>query len=217
MRLRRIDSTKIAKTGILGLAMILTLAAVIAYVTAAQQTPTGGFGPQNPFYAASTLPFHAPPFDRIKDSDYQPAIEAGIAAQRKEFDTIGNDAAAPTFANTFVPLEKSGQLLERTLDTFFAVSNSNTDPELQRIEKSEAPKLAALEIFNRSKALCNGCRRSLIGGVSEKRAGGLVRTVALPYKRKFSPIVEMQGELLFVREYRTVAEMADAQRGHNRG
>ena len=48
------------------------------------QTADAGFGPSNPFYAPSTLPFHAPPFDKIKDSDYQPAIEAGMAEQLKE-------------------------------------------------------------------------------------------------------------------------------------
>ena len=44
---------------------------------------TAAFGPENPFYLPSALPFHAPPFDRIKDADYQPAIEAGMAAQEK--------------------------------------------------------------------------------------------------------------------------------------
>ena len=53
------------------------------------------FGPSNPFYAESTLPFHAPPFDKIKDTDYQPAIEAGMAQQREEVNKIANDPAAP--------------------------------------------------------------------------------------------------------------------------
>ena len=66
------------------------------------------FGPSNPFYAPSTLPFQAPPFDKIKDSDYQPAIEAGMAQQLQEVQAIADNPAAPTFENTFVALEKSG-------------------------------------------------------------------------------------------------------------
>ena len=52
------------------------------------------FGPGNPFYAASTLPFQAPPFDKIKDSDYQPAIEAGMAEQLKEVQAIADNPGA---------------------------------------------------------------------------------------------------------------------------
>src|ERR1700751_212085 len=70
----------------------------------------GCFGPGNPFYAASALPFNAPPFDRIKDGDYQPAIEAGMAEQRKEIRAIADNPAAPTFENTIVAMEKTGAL-----------------------------------------------------------------------------------------------------------
>jgi len=72
------------------------------------QTAAGPFGPENPFYAESTLPYHAPPFDKIKDTDYQPALEAGMAEQIKEVEAIANNPDAPTFANTLVALEKSG-------------------------------------------------------------------------------------------------------------
>ncbi len=101
------------------------------------------FGPANPFYAASSLPFQAPPFDRIKDSDYQPAIEAGMALQRKEIDAIANDPAAPTFANTLVAMERSGQTLQRVMQVFGSVAQANTNPALQKVEEDEAPKLAA--------------------------------------------------------------------------
>src|ERR1700722_1934307 len=88
------------------------------------------FGPSNPFYAPSTLPFHAPPFDRIKDEDYQPAIEAGMAQELREIQRIADSTAAPTFENTFVAMEKSGRLLNRALAAFNGVSQSNTDPML---------------------------------------------------------------------------------------
>ncbi len=101
------------------------------------------FGPNNPFYAPSTLPYHAPPFDKIKDSDYQPAIEAGMAEQLKEVEVIANNPAAPTFENTIVAMEKSGQLLNRATETFFNVVGANSDPKLLEIRSAVAPKLAA--------------------------------------------------------------------------
>jgi peptidyl-dipeptidase Dcp len=101
------------------------------------------FGPSNPFYAPSALPFLAPPFDRIKDEDYQPAIEAGIAWQLAEIQAIAEDPAAPTFANTFVPLEKSGRLFDRATAAFSGVTDANTDPVLQQAKAALAPKLAA--------------------------------------------------------------------------
>ncbi|WP_263369163.1 peptidyl-dipeptidase Dcp [Edaphobacter dinghuensis] len=101
------------------------------------------FGPSNPFYAASTLPFQAPPFDKIKDSDYQPAIEAGMAQQLVEMKVIADNPAAPTFENTLVAMEKSGQLFDRVMMVFNGVTGANMDPELQKVQDIEAPKLAA--------------------------------------------------------------------------
>ena len=107
------------------------------------QTATAGFGPGNPFYAESALPFHAPPFDKIKDSDYQPAIDAGMAEQIAEVEAIANSPEPPTFENTIVALERSGQLLERANDAFNCVSQANLDDELQKVMEYEAPRLAA--------------------------------------------------------------------------
>ncbi|WP_246301554.1 peptidyl-dipeptidase Dcp [Granulicella arctica] len=101
------------------------------------------FGPLNPFYKPSTLPFQAPMFDRIHDVDYQPAIEAGIAEQRREIDAIANSSEAPTFANTMEALERSGQLLRRVMLVFSAVTQANTNPLLQKVQEDEAAKLAA--------------------------------------------------------------------------
>ena len=101
------------------------------------------FGPSNPFYAPSTLPFHAPPFDKIKDEDYQPAIEAGMAEELSEIQAIADNPAAATFDNTLVAMEKSGQLLRRAQAAFRAVAGANTNPALQKVRTEEAPKLAA--------------------------------------------------------------------------
>ncbi|MGC9987298.1 MAG: peptidyl-dipeptidase Dcp [Terriglobales bacterium] len=105
------------------------------------------FGPSNPFYASSTLPFQAPPFDKIKDDDYQPAIEAGMAQQQAEIRTIADNPAAPTFDNTIVALEKSGRLLDRATAVFFGVTGANINPTLQNVKTIEAPKLAAHQDF----------------------------------------------------------------------
>jgi peptidyl-dipeptidase Dcp len=107
----------------------------------------------NPFYAPSTLPFQAPPFDKIKDSDYQPAMEAGMAEELKEYEAIANNPAAPTFENTIVAMEKSGRLLTRVQYAFYGVVSANTNPTLQKVRQIEAPKLAAHsdEIYLNSK------------------------------------------------------------------
>jgi peptidyl-dipeptidase Dcp len=109
------------------------------------QGVSAAFGPTNPFYAQSTLPFEAPPFDKIKDSDYQPAIEAGMATQLREIEAIAGNPAAPTFDNTFVAMERSGQLLGRVMRVFGGVTAANIDPVLQKVQDEEAPKLAAHE------------------------------------------------------------------------
>jgi peptidyl-dipeptidase Dcp len=103
----------------------------------------GKFGPSNPFYAPSTLPFHAPPFDRIKDEDYQPAIEAGMAEELSEMQAIADNPAAPTFENTLVAMQKTGRLFQRAMAAFHGVTGANTNPMLQKVQTEEAPKLAA--------------------------------------------------------------------------
>jgi peptidyl-dipeptidase Dcp len=104
---------------------------------------TAAFGPENPFYAASALPYQAPAFDRIKDADYQPALEAGMAEQLKEMMAIADNPAAPTFANTLVAMEQSGRLLDRVEAAFDGVTGANTNPVLEKVQAAEAPKMAA--------------------------------------------------------------------------
>jgi len=97
----------------------------------------------NPFFEKSPLPFQAPPFDRIKDSDYQPAIEEGMKRELAEIQTIANNPAAPTFANTIEAMERSGDLLRRVQRVFGGMTQSNTNPALQKVQSAMAPKLAA--------------------------------------------------------------------------
>ena len=96
-----------------------------------------------PFDQPSTLPYQAPPFDTIRDTDYQPAIEAGIAASLAEVRQIADNTAAPTFENTIVALEKQGAMLRRAQAAFGQVAQANTNPALQAAQKALGPKLSA--------------------------------------------------------------------------
>ena len=97
----------------------------------------------NPLLSESALPYHAPPFDRIKDEHYVPAFEKGMADDLKEAEAIANNKDRPTFENTIVALERSGELLGRVERIFSNLAGANTNPELQKIEKEMSPKLAA--------------------------------------------------------------------------
>jgi peptidyl-dipeptidase Dcp len=99
----------------------------------------------NPFAEPSTLPLQAPPFDRIKDTDYEPAFEEAMKQQIAEIDAIANNPAAPTFDNTVVAMEKSGRMLDRVSLAFSAVVGANTNDTLDKAQTDEAPKLAAHE------------------------------------------------------------------------
>jgi peptidyl-dipeptidase Dcp len=96
----------------------------------------------NPFAAVSTLPFHAPPFDKIKNEDYQPAIEAGMREQIAEMEKVAAQKDAPTFANTIEPMERSGQLLNRAAAVFGAITGADTNDTLQKVQEVLAPKFA---------------------------------------------------------------------------
>jgi len=111
----------------------------------AQQAGTAAFGPENPLFSASTLPFQAPPFDRIHDADFQPAIEAGMDLRLKEILAIAENPAPPTFDNTLVAMEKSGQLFRRVMAAFGGVTQANNNPTLQKVQADEARKLATNE------------------------------------------------------------------------
>jgi len=109
----------------------------------AQQAPALAFDASNPFAQPSPLPFHAPPFDKIKDSDYQPAMEEGMRRELAEVELIANSPDAPTFANTIEAMERRGEMLTRVQSVFSGMTGSNTNPTLQKVQTEEAPKLAA--------------------------------------------------------------------------
>ncbi|WP_370647446.1 M3 family metallopeptidase [Polymorphobacter sp. PAMC 29334] len=115
----------------------------------------------NPFVMSSSLPFEAPRFDLIKDSDYQPAFETAMANHLAEVGEIANNPDAPTFDNTIGALEKSGRMLDRVSLAFFGVVQANTDDTLDKVQEAEAPRLSQhqdainlnAKLFQRVKAL----------------------------------------------------------------
>ncbi|MRX09291.1 dipeptidyl carboxypeptidase II [Pseudoduganella sp. FT25W] len=97
----------------------------------------------NPLATASSLPFHYPAFDKIKDEHFIPAFNEGMRIQLKEIDAIANSKAAPSFDNTIVAMEKSGALLTRVQTIFGNLQGANTNDKLDAIDSEMSPKLAA--------------------------------------------------------------------------
>ena len=156
----------------LSLALAVALAAIAAPAVAqsakADANVNASAKPQavqpqsgNPFFAKSTLPLQYPHFDRIKDSDFGPAFDRGMAEHLKEIEAIADNKAKPTFDNTIVAMEKSGQLLGRTAAVFFNLTGADTNDEREKIQAAYAPKLSAHrdaislnpKLFSRVKAL----------------------------------------------------------------
>ena len=109
---------------------------------------------ENPLLVASTLPFQAPPFDKIKDADYQPAFEEGMQQHLAEIETIADNPAAPTFDNTIVAMERSGALLTRVAKVFFGLAQANTNDDAAedpgRTSRPSSPRTRTRSISIRS-------------------------------------------------------------------
>jgi peptidyl-dipeptidase Dcp len=121
----------------------------------------------NPLLSPSQLPFDAPAFDLIRDEDFEPAVEQGIRARREEVEAIAAQTEPPTFENTIVALERSGRLLSNVRMTFGNLTSANTNPVLQRVQESLAPKLSAAD----DEILLNGALFERIEAVYNARAG----------------------------------------------
>ena len=134
-----------------------------APAAASAPAPVAPFTQDNPFAKPSNLPLQAPAFDKIKDSDYQPALEEGAKEQLAEVRKIADNPAAPTFQNTIAALETSGQLLARVGNVFFGLTAANTNDTLDRIQQEEANRLQAVsdtisldpKLFKRIETLYN--------------------------------------------------------------
>ena len=107
------------------------------------KTDTAALASDNPLARESTLPFQLPPFDKITDAHIGPALDAGMAQQRKEIDAIARSTSPPTFENTITAIERSGDLLNRAQAVFGNLTSSNTNPTLEKLQTEMAPKLSA--------------------------------------------------------------------------
>jgi peptidyl-dipeptidase Dcp len=112
---------------------LLLSAAMAAPAFAATDDPTVPF--------VSTLPYAAPRFDKIKDSDYAPALEYGMKQQLVEIDLIANNPARPSFDNTVGAMERSGEFVTSVGRTFSNMTGANTDDALQKLDGEMQPKL----------------------------------------------------------------------------
>ncbi|QDH70225.1 M3 family metallopeptidase [Marilutibacter alkalisoli] len=134
----------------LALALAMALTATAALPAHAQSANTGATQSQtnmdqaaNPFSAPSPLPLHYPQFDRIKDSDFGPAFDEGMARHLKEIEAIAGNPEPPSFENTIVAMEKSGDVLGRAVSVFFNLVGTDTNDTRNKLRAEYAPKFAA--------------------------------------------------------------------------
>lgn len=121
----------------------------------------GSWDETNYFYAESSLPYGTTDFSKVKTSDFKPALLEGMRQQLEEIKIIATNTEAPTFENTLVELEKSGQLLGRVSSSFNVLTGTETNDELQAVEEELSPKFAAhndaiylnTQLYNRVKTL----------------------------------------------------------------
>ncbi|MFT7723165.1 MAG: M3 family metallopeptidase [Roseateles sp.] len=123
----------------------LILSALLAAGLAGAQPapPPAAQAAANPLLAPSPLPLQYPPFDRLRDEHFAPALDRGMAEQLAEIQAIADNPAAPTFDNTIVAWEKSGRLLRRATTLLFSLLGADANPARQQLQADYAPRLAA--------------------------------------------------------------------------
>ena len=129
----------------LALAIATGLAGVAIQAHAADKKPAMSTAAtqSNPLFADSPLSLKYPQFDRIKDSDFAPAFDRGMADQLKEVDAIANNPEPATFENTIVAMEKTGQILNRSLAVFFNLTGADTNDAREKLQTDYAAKFSA--------------------------------------------------------------------------
>ena len=125
--------------------LTLGLAATLLQMPASSFAQTAGGNRQNPLLTKSSLPFGAPDFSKIQESDYLPAIEAAIREQRANIQKIVNNKKKPNFQNTILAYEESGALLEKVTNIFFGLTSAHKTPGIAETEKKATPLLTELD------------------------------------------------------------------------
>ena len=184
----------------------LACATLVATAASGQKIKKGKSMYTNPLMQKSALPFGAPDFSKIKSGHYLPAIQAGIEEQRAEIKQIVENRQKPTFQNTILAFEKSGQLLDRVKNIFFCITEANKTPEIEAAEKAAIPLLTDFEneinfnqkFFERVKYVYDHERNSLKGEdkvLLEEIYKNFVRSGALLPKDKMARMKEINTKL----------------------
>ena len=127
----------------------------------------------NPLLSPSPLPFGAPRFDLIADEDFAPAFEAGMASHLQQVGAIARSASPPTFENTLVELEKSGQILATVGMVFHGLASANTNPTLQALQ--ETHRADGWRLTRTPSSSTRAC-----SGGSRRCTNGAPRSVSMP-------------------------------------
>ena len=182
------------------------LAAAFLHMPAPVSAQSSGASRQNPLLHKSSLPFGAPDFNRIQEADYLPAIEAGIKEQRENISKIVNNKKKPTFQNTILAYEESGNLLDRVSSVFFGLTSAHKTPVIAETEKKVMQQLTDLDneisfnqqLFERIKYVYDNEYKKLKGEdqrLTEKIYKGFVRSGALLPAEKMERMKQINSRI----------------------
>ena len=182
------------------------LAAAFLQMPAPVSAQSSGASRQNPLLHKSSLPFGAPDFSRIQEADYPPAIEAGIKEQRENISKIVNNKKKPTFQNTILAYEESGNLLDRVSSVFFGLTSAHKTPVIAETEKKVMQQLTDLDneisfnqqLFERIKYVYDNEYKKLKGEdqrLTEKIYKGFVRSGALLPAEKMERMKQINSRI----------------------
>ena len=182
------------------------LAAAFLQMPAPVSAQSSGASRQNPLLHKSSLPFGAPDFSRIQEADYLPAIEAGIKEQCENISKIVNNKKKPTFQNTILAYEESGNLLDRVSSVFFGLTSAHKTPVIAETEKKVMQQLTDLDneisfnqqLFERIKYVYDNEYKRLKGEdqrLTEKIYKGFVRSGALLPTEKMERMKQINSRI----------------------
>ena len=186
--------------------LTLGLAATLLQMPTSSFAQNAGGKRQNPLLVKSSLPFGAPDFSKIQESDYLPAFEAGIKEQRANIQKIISNKKKPTFQNTILAYENSGMLLDRVSNVFFGLTSAHKTPGIAEAQKKVMPLLTDLDneisfnqkLFERIKYVYDHEYNKLKGEdkrLTEVIYKGFVRSGALLFPEKMERMKQINSRI----------------------
>ena len=191
--------------------LTLGLAATLLQMPTSSFAQNAGGNRQNPLLVKSSLPFGAPDFSKIQESDYLPAFEAGIKEQRANIQKIISNKKKPTFQNTILAYENSGMLLDRVSNVFFGLTSAHKTPGIAETQKKVMPLLTNLDneisfnqkLFERIKYVYDNEYKKLKGEdkrLTEVIYKGFVRSGALLSPEKMERMKQINSRISDLQE-----------------